>query len=75
MNESSRIIRAIGYAFGAAVGASSAVVLMGACAFGFEPARWSERHGRLIGVLGTINGFAGAVAGLWLALRPRRSST
>jgi hypothetical protein len=64
--------KVIGYAFAASVAASLAVLLVGACMFGFQLAHWTESQGRLFGVLGTIAGVAGAVIGLRIALRPER---
>ena len=69
MNESSRIARYVGFAFGIAVAASLVVLLAGAIAFGFRVDRWTESQGRLIGVLGTLAGIAGAALGVWLARR------
>jgi len=73
MSKSSEILKAIGYAFGAAVVASLGVLLVGACLFGFRFAEWAEWEGRIVGLLGTMAGIAGAVVGLKMALRaPQR---
>jgi hypothetical protein len=64
--------KAIGHAFGASVAASLAVLLIGACIFGFQLDRWAKWQGGLIGVIGTIAGIAGAVIGLRIALRTER---
>jgi len=61
--------KAIGYAFGVSVAASLAVLLVGACMFGFQLARWAEWQGGLLGAVGTIAGVAGAVIGLRMASR------
>ena len=72
MNKSWGVLKAITYAFGASVAASLAVLLVGACVFGFQFAQWAEWEGRLVGVVGTIAGIAGAVIGLWIALSTER---
>ena len=73
MNKSCEILKAIGYAFGASVGASLGVLLVGAFVFGFRWAEWAEWAGRTVGLVGTIAGIAGAVVGLKMALRaPQR---
>lgn len=69
MSKSSVVLKAIGYASGASVAASLIVLLVGMCVFGFELAKWAEWQGRIAGVVGTLAGVAGAVIGLWLALR------
>jgi hypothetical protein len=69
MNESSRIAKYLGYALGIAVAASSVALLGGAIAFGLQLDRWNEWQGRLIGVVGTLAGIAGAAVGVWLAQR------
>ena len=75
MNESSRIVRYVGYAFGIAVAASLVVLLAGAIAFGFRLDRWTEWQGRLIGALGTFAGIAGAALGVRLAQRAEPRAT
>lgn len=72
MNKKSAALKAIGYAFGAAIAASSIVLLVGMCVFGFQLAEWAEWQGRIAGVFGTIAGVAGAVIGLQTALRAER---
>lgn len=72
MSKSCGVMKAIGYAFGASVAASSCVLLVGACAFGFPFAQWAEWEGRMIGVVGTIAGVVGAAIGLRMALRTER---
>lgn len=60
------------YPFGAAVAASAGVLLAGACVFGWGLAEWTEWEGRIVGVIGTIAGAAGAAVGLAMALRAER---
>lgn len=71
MNESSGILKAIAYSFGAAVGGALVVLLVGMCVFGFQLVQWAEWEGRTIGVIATIAGVAGASIGLLIALRAR----
>ena len=40
--------------------------------FGLQPNDWPEWQNELVGTIGTIAGFAGAAAGLWLAIRSER---
>ena len=68
MSKSSGVLKAIGYASGASVGASLGVLLVGACVFGFQLAERTEWQGRVMGLAGTVAGVAGAVVGLKLAL-------
>lgn len=72
MTKSSRTMKVIEYAFGASLIASLAVLLVAACLFGFQVGRWPEWQGRLVAVLETIAGVAGAVFGLRMALRAER---
>ena len=72
MNKSCEILKAIGYAFGASVAASLGVLLVGAFVFGFRLAEWAEWEGRIVGLVGTIAGVAGAVVGLKMALRAQK---
>ena len=65
-------LKVIGYTFAVSVAASLAALLVGACLFGFQLAHWTEWQGRLLGVVGTIAGVAGAVIGLRMALRIER---
>ena len=69
MNKSSGVLNVIGYSFGASVAASLSVFLIGACVFGFQLAEWTEWEGRIVGLVGTVAGVAGAVVGLKMALR------
>ena len=62
-------LKLIGYPFAAALVASAVVLLFGGCMLGFRFAEWPEWQGRIVGVTGTIAGAAGAVFGLWMALR------
>jgi hypothetical protein len=72
MNGSSVSIQAIEYAVGGSLAASLVVLLIGACVFGFQLARWAEWQGGLVGVVGTIAGVAGAAAGLRMAAKVER---
>jgi len=69
MSKSCEILKAIGYAFGASVAASLSVLLVGVCLFGFRFTDWAEWEGRIVGLVGTVAGVAGAVVGLKMALR------
>ena len=72
MNKSSGVLKVISYSFGASVAASLSVLLIGACAFGFQLAEWAEWEGRFVGLVGTVAGIAGAVLGLKMALRTQQ---
>lgn len=72
MSKSTEVLKATGYASGASIAASLGVLLVGACAFGFEVARWAEWQGGLVGIVGTIAGVVGAVIGLKMALRAQQ---
>lgn len=72
MSKSPGTVKAIEYAFGASIVASVAVLLVAACVFGFQFARWPEWQGRLVAVAETIAGVAGAAFGLRMALRAER---
>jgi hypothetical protein len=61
-----------GWASGVAVIASLSVLLVAACVLGFPLTNWAEWQGRIVGVIGTFGGIAGAVIGLRLALRAER---
>lgn len=69
-----KILKIIGYAFGGAFVASLGVLIVGMIIYGFDSADWTERQGRLVGVLGTIAGFCGAGFGLVMASRAERQS-
>ena len=62
------------YAFGLAVIASLLVLLAGLL-FGFQFTEWAGSEGRIVGVVGTIAGAAGAAPGLWLAVRTENHTT
>jgi hypothetical protein len=68
MDDSSKTLKAMGYAFGASLVASFAALLAGACVFGFELAQWTEWEGRVVGIIATISGIGGAIIGLSLAV-------
>jgi hypothetical protein len=40
--------------------------------FGADAADWTEQQQELTSTIGTLAGLAGAVAGLWLAIRSER---
>ena len=63
MSISSGVLRRIEYGLIGAAGASFGVLLIGACLFGFQFARWAEWEGGLVGIVGTVAGIAGAVVG------------
>jgi hypothetical protein len=69
MSNTSATLRAIEYAFGAAIVASLSVLIVARCVFGFRLAEWTEWRGGTSGIVGTIAGVVGAVVGLKLALR------
>jgi hypothetical protein len=57
------------YPFGLAIASLIIVVLFGMAVFGVQSGDWAEWQNELVGTVGTIVGFAGAVFGLWLAFR------
>jgi hypothetical protein len=57
------------YPFGLAIAGLVIVVLFGIVAFGVQSANWAEWQNELVGTVGMIVGFGGAVFGLWLAIR------
>ena len=60
-------LKMIVYPFGAAVVGMILAALVGMTVFGVN--EWQERQNRLVSVFGTIAGFAGAITGLYLAIR------
>jgi glucose uptake protein GlcU len=60
------------YPFGWAVAACSAVQLIGTALFGVGLEQWTEWQSRTVSIAGTIAGVAGAVAGLYVAVRSER---
>jgi hypothetical protein len=74
MNKCSAVLKAIGYAFGASVAGSLGVLLVGMCVFGFQLVEWAEWQGRIVGLVATIAGVAGAVIGVKIALRAERQA-
>lgn len=62
-----RRLTAIEYAFAVSLLASFGTVGVGGLLFGFQPSQWAEWQGILIGVIATIAGVAGAVAGVRMA--------
>ena len=65
-------LKTIGYPFGAAVAASLAVLLIGGVVFGFPFAEWAEWEGRVVGIVATIAGIAGAAFGFLKASSAER---
>ncbi|MBI3912630.1 MAG: hypothetical protein HY327_00320 [Chloroflexi bacterium] len=65
-------LKMIGYAFAAAIAASLGVLFLGLGVFGLQFAQWAEWEGRIVGMVGTMAGVAGAVVGLMMALRAER---
>jgi hypothetical protein len=57
------------YPFGLAIANLMIVVLFGMAVFGVQSADWADWQNELVGTVGTIVGFGGAVFGLWLAIR------
>jgi uncharacterized membrane protein YraQ (UPF0718 family) len=75
MSKSSGVLKAIGYAFGASVAASLGVLLVGVCLLGFQLALWAEWEGRIVGLVATVAGVAGAVVGMsWHCAHNREES-
>jgi hypothetical protein len=74
MCESPAVWKMVGYAFASAIAASLLVLLVGMALFGFQLSQWAEWEGRLVGVVGTVAGNAGAAGGLWLARRAQRQA-
>ena len=60
------------YPFGLATTALCFVMFLGMALFGLQPNDWPEWQNELVGTIGTIAGFTGAAAGLWLAIRSER---
>jgi hypothetical protein len=69
MSTSSSVFKGIECGLIGSVGASFGVLLIGACLFGFQFAQWAEWEGRLVGIVGTVAGVAGAVIGCRMAQR------
>lgn len=72
MTESLRIVKAIEYAFVAAVVASIIVVVTAAFVLGFHFHLWPEWQGRLVGIVATIVAVAAAAVGVRAALRAQK---
>jgi hypothetical protein len=60
------------YPFGLAIAALCIVAFVGMALFGSEAADWTEQQQELTSTVGTLAGLAGAVVGLWLAIRSER---
>ncbi len=65
-------LRLIVYPFGSAVAACSIVQLAGMLLFGPQLELWSEWQSRAVSFAGTVAGFAGAMVGLYIAVRAER---
>jgi hypothetical protein len=60
------------YPFGLAIFSLVIVVLFGMALFGVQSAGWDDWQNELVSSIGTVAGLAGAVVGLWLAIRSER---
>ena len=60
------------YPFGLAIIALCVVAFFGMAMFGADAADWTVQQQELTSTIGTLAGLAGAVAGLWLAIRSER---
>jgi hypothetical protein len=67
-----RTFNMILYPFGLAITAMLVVTLIGMATFGLHSADWLNWQNELISSIGTVAGLAGAVIGLWLAIRAER---
>ncbi|HKY26770.1 MAG TPA: hypothetical protein VJM12_02365 [Pyrinomonadaceae bacterium] len=65
-------LKIIGYSAGAAVVFSLLQLLIGMLMFGANFTQWSELQGGIVSTVATVAGTAGAVFGLFLALRTER---
>lgn len=65
-------LKMIVYPFGLAITALCIVALFGMALFGADAADWTEQQQELTSTIGTLAGLAGAVTGLWLAIRSER---
>jgi threonine/homoserine/homoserine lactone efflux protein len=63
------ILKMITYPFGATLVGMLTVVLAAMAMFGANYADWQEWQNRMVGEIGTIAGFVGAVTGLYIAIR------
>ncbi|HEY3392623.1 MAG TPA: hypothetical protein VGK58_07940 [Lacipirellulaceae bacterium] len=64
-----RSYKMIVYPFGLAVGSLYMIVLLGMVMFGLNSADWEKWQNELVGTVGAFVGLAGAVVGLWVAIR------
>jgi hypothetical protein len=60
------------YPFGLAIASLVMVVMFGMALFGVQSADWADWQNDLVSSIGTVAGLAGAVVGLWLAIRAER---
>jgi hypothetical protein len=60
------------YPFGLAITALCIVAFFGMALFGADAADWTQQQQELTSTIGTLAGLAGAVVGLWLAIRSER---
>ena len=68
MRNQYRTLDAITYAFVCSILASFSVVAVAGLFFGFQISQWSEWQGRLVGVIGSMAGIAGALFGVFTVL-------
>jgi hypothetical protein len=61
--------RMILYPFALACIALCFAMLLGMAMFGVDTVHWPEWQGELVGSIGTVAGLAGAIVGLWMAIR------
>ena len=61
-------LEAIEYAFVCSMIASFGVMTVAGLFFGFHLSQWSEWQGRLVGVIGSVAGIAGALFGVFAAI-------
>jgi membrane associated rhomboid family serine protease len=62
----------ISYPLALCIGAVMVVSFLGMAMFGVRSADWADWQNGLVGSIGTAAGLAGAIVGLWLAIRSER---
>ena len=62
-------LKMIAYPFGLAIAGMLVVDLVGIALFGANSSEWLEWQNQIVSTFGTVAGLAGAVAGLYLAVR------
>ena len=60
------------YPLALCTGAVIAVSFLGMAIFGMRPTDWTNWQNELVSSIGTVAGIAGAIVGLWLAIRGER---